>query len=345
MLTKPKTLAGANLSGIVLRARSGFYTVQTDDGLVECRLRGILKKERQGSDIAVIGDRVGLVRIDEASGVIESIEQRRSRFSRKQPGPRGTWREDVLVANLDQALVVFACADPMPHLRMLDRLLVVAEYNDVEAVIVVNKLDLCGPGAAEATFGGYRRIGYPVEYISARQGVGVEELRRRLEGRVSVVVGPSGVGKSTLLNAIQPGLRLDTGFVSDALHKGRHTTTTSELHPLEARGEASAVADGTRPGEASGRDDDAGGSAGEGARQARGYIADTPGLRELGLFRIPDSELASCFREMRPYLGSCGFNDCAHLNEPRCAVRAAVAEGAVPAERFESYRRLRTGEA
>lgn len=314
MLTPPETLVGAHLSGIVLRARSGFYTVQTDDGLVECRLRGILKKERQGSDIAVIGDRVGLVRIDEATGVIESIEQRRSRFSRKQPGPRGTWREDVLVANLDQVLVVFACANPMPHLRMLDRLLVVAEYNDVQAVVVVNKLDLCGPGAAEATFGDYRRIGYPVEYISARQGVGVEELRRRLEGRVSVVVGPSGVGKSTLLNAIQPGLRLDTGFVSDALHKGRHTTTTSELHPLEAHGEG-------------------------------GYIADTPGLRELGLFRIPDSELASCFREMRPYLGSCGFNDCAHLNEPRCAVRAAVAEGAVSAERFESYRRLRAGEA
>jgi ribosome biogenesis GTPase len=222
------------------------------------------------------------------------------------------------VANLDQVLIVFACAQPMPHLRMLDRFLLVADYNEVDALIVVNKVDLCGSSSAADTFGVYRDIGYRVEYVSARAGAGIQALRHQLAGRVSVVVGPSGVGKSTLLNAIQPGLRLDTGEVSQALHKGRHTTTEAQLHRLE--------------------------TVEQGTDERPGYLADTPGLRELGLFRIPESELAHCFREMRPFLGPCAFNDCAHLTEPRCAVRDAVAAGAVPPERYDSYRRLRAGE-
>jgi ribosome biogenesis GTPase len=138
--------------------------------------------------------------------------------------------------------------------------------------------------------------------------MGVEELGERLAGRTSVVTGPSGVGKSTLLNAVQPGLRLATGDVSEALHKGRHTTTSAELHPI------------TGPG--------------------NGYVADTPGLRELGLWQIPDQELAWCFPEFVEHLGSCAFNDCTHLHEPRCAIRDAVEAGEVPPERYDSYRRL-----
>ena len=297
------------LRGTVLRARSGFYTVRTDEGRdLECRLRGRVKQERGDSDLVVIGDRVALAPLPGGDAMIESVEPRSTRFSRRQPGPRGTWKEDMIVANLDQVLVVFACADPMPHLRMVDRFMVVAEHNEVEAVVVANKVDLVGLAPARAIFGGYESIGYRVLYVSAREGIGLEELDDRLIGRVSVVTGPSGVGKSTLLNAIQPGLRIETGVVSETLHKGRHTTTSAELHPLTAPG--------------------------------GGYVADTPGLRELGLWRIPDADLAWCFPEMRPHLGGCGFNDCRHLSEPRCAVRAAVAAGSVSEARYDSFRRL-----
>jgi ribosome biogenesis GTPase / thiamine phosphate phosphatase len=302
-------VASPPVSGTVLRARSGFYTVLSDQHmLVECRLRGRVKQERGDSDLVVIGDRVSIAMLDGGEAMIESVEPRRSRFSRRQPGPRGAWKEDMIVANLDQVLVVFACADPMPHLRMIDRFLVVAEHNEIPALVVANKVDLVGLPAARQTFGAYEAIGYPVHYLSAREGIGVERLADRLAGRTSVVTGPSGVGKSTLLNAIQPGLRIETGPVSGTLHKGRHTTTSAELHRLTGP-------DG-------------------------GFVADTPGLRELGLWQIPDSDLAWCFPEMRPHLGGCAFNDCRHLSEPRCAVLAAVAAGTVSAARHDSYRRL-----
>jgi ribosome biogenesis GTPase len=307
--TPVRPAPGAALPGIVLRARSGFYTVRLDDGtLLECRLRGRVKQERGNSDLVVIGDRVTVASLADGDAMIESVEPRRTRFSRRQPGPRGSWKEDMIVANLDQVLIVFACADPMPHLRMVDRFLVVAEHNQVEAVVVANKVDLVGLSAARSLFAGYEGIGYPVHYVSAREGIGLEELADRLVGRVSVVTGPSGVGKSTLLNAIQPGLRIETGAVSETVHKGRHTTTSAELHPLTAPG--------------------------------GGYVADTPGLRELGLWQVPPEELAWCFPEMREYLGQCAFNDCRHISEPRCAVLAAVAAGRISAARHDSYRRL-----
>lgn len=299
----------ATFNGIVLRAQSGFYAVLADDGsIVTCQLRGALKKERQATDLAVIGDGVQVAMLDDGTGMIERVDQRRSKFSRRQPGPRGTWKEDLLVANVDRVLVVFACADPMPHVRMLDRFLVVAEHNEVPATVVANKVDLVGLDAARETFDTYDRIGYPVHYVSAREGIGVEELADDLVGAVSVVTGPSGVGKSTLLNAIQPGLRIDTGDVSEVLHKGRHTTTAAELHRL------------SRPG--------------------GGFVADTPGLRELGLWQIPPNELAWCFPEFAPFLGACAFNDCRHVAEPRCAVLAGVASGAITPARHDSYRRL-----
>lgn len=308
-LPTPVRPAEGTLPGTVLRARSGFYTVRLDDGsLIECRLRGRVKQERGDSDLVVIGDRVAVASTGNGNAMIESIEPRRTRFSRRQPGPRGSWKEDMIVANLDQVLVVFACADPMPHLRMVDRFLVVAEHNEVEAVVVANKVDLVGLTAAREIFAGYETIGYPVYYVSAREGIGLESLADRLVGRVSVVTGPSGVGKSTLLNAIQPGLRIETGAVSETVHKGRHTTTSAVLHPLTAPG--------------------------------GGYVADTPGLRELGLWHVPPEELAWCFPEMREHLGSCGFNDCRHLSEPRCAVLAAVASGQISEARHDSYRRL-----
>ena len=301
-------------TGLVLRARSGFYTIATDDGdLVEARLRGRVKRERQASDLAVIGDRVTVERLPDGSGAIASIEPREHRFSRRQPGPRGSWREDVIVANPDLVAVVFSCDRPPPNPRLIDRFLVVAEYNEVPALLVANKVDLVGADVAREAFRPYERIGYDVVHASAKAGIGLEELRGRLAGRLSIVTGPSGVGKSTLLNALQPGLQLTTGEVSEAESgKGKHTTTHAELHAL------------TGP---------------EG-----GYVADTPGIRELGLWQIPASELAACFPEFRAHLGHCAFNDCSHLHEPRCGLRAAVAAGAVGEERYDSYRRLLTGD-
>jgi len=308
-LSAAEAAAPASLPGVILRARSGFYTVLADDGReIECRLRGRVKKDRQSTDLAVIGDRVAISLLDGANGMIEAVEPRTSRFSRRQPGPRGSWKEDMLVANVDQVVVVFACADPMPHLRMLDRFLVVAEHNEVRAVVVANKVDLVGMDVAHRTFGLYERIGYAVHFVSAREGIGVEALADRLAGRTSVVTGPSGVGKSTLLNAIQPGLHIETGDVSGAVHKGRHTTTTAELHRL--------------------------------ATASGGFVADTPGLRELGLWQIPPDELPWCFPEFVRHLGDCAFNDCRHLDEPRCAIRGAVEGDEVPPERYDSYRRL-----
>ncbi|MBA4169810.1 MAG: ribosome small subunit-dependent GTPase A [Chloroflexi bacterium] len=300
--------------GLVLRALAGFYTIATEEGdLIEARLRGKMKKERQASDLAVIGDRVVVERLPDGTGAIASVEPRERRFSRRQPGPRGSWREDVMVANADLVAIVFACDRPPPNPRLIDRFLVVTEYNEVPALIVANKVDLIGADAALELFGPYERIGYDVVYTAAKGGIGLEDLRERLAGKLSIVTGPSGVGKSTLLNALQPGLQLATGDVSEVESgKGKHTTTHAELHPL--------VGD------------------------AGGYVADTPGIRQLGLWQIPATELAWCFPEFREHLGACAFNDCSHLHEPRCGLRAAVETGVVSAQRYDSYRRLLTGD-
>jgi ribosome biogenesis GTPase len=218
-----------------------------------------------------------------------------------------------MVANPDLVAAVFACDRPPPNPRLVDRFLVVAEYNEVPVIIVANKVDLVGAEAAAAIFDPYRRIGYDVVYSAAKTGIGLEELREHLAGNLSIVTGPSGVGKSTLLNALQPGLQLATGEVSAAESgKGKHTTTHAELLPLEG--------------------------------PHGGYVADTPGIRELGLWEIPPTELAWCFPEFREHLGRCAFNDCTHLHEPRCGLQAAVAGGAVGEHRYDSYRRLLTGD-
>lgn len=211
------------------------------------------------------------------------------------------------MANVDQVVVVFAAAHPEPRLRMLDRFLVQSEMSGLPAVIVVNKSDLVDRSEIESRFSVYVRAGYPVLYTSVLTGEGLEGLRDRLCGRISVLTGPSGVGKSSLLNVLEPGFRLRTGEVSEAVRKGRHTTVMAELLPLSCGG----------------------------------YVADTPGLRELGLWGVSRDRLDECFPEFRPYLGDCRFGrGCSHTHEPDCAVRAAVESGEVSLDRYESYRTL-----
>lgn len=297
--------------GTVRKAAGGVYEVELETGeVVEAVLRGRLKLEERTGDRVVAGDRVEVARHGDGSATIEAVAPRKSELARRAPG-HGARRAKVIVANVDQVVIVFAAAHPEPRLRMLDRFLVLAEANRLEPVVVVNKVDLVGLEAARARFGLYERAGYTLLWTSVVEGLGLEALRERLCGRTSVLTGPSGVGKSSLLNAIEPGLRLRTGEVSEVVGKGRHTTVTAELIPLGCGG----------------------------------YVADTPGLREVGLWGVPAEELDLYFPEFEPYLGSCRFGgSCTHVHEPGCAVKEAVEAGEIPAERYESYRLLRTEE-
>ncbi len=298
-------------NGLVRFAIGGTYEVELHPGgasarVVEASIRGRLKREQRTGDAVVAGDRVVVDEHEDGSYTIEAVEARTSQLARRAPG-RGRHRgAKVMVANLDQMVAVFSVAEPEPSLRMLDRFLVLAEANQVDALVVANKIDR-GSAAERSIFGIYEQVGYLVLYTSAETGEGVAALEERLCGRISALAGPSGVGKSSLLNAIEPGLGLRTAAVSQAVkkgHKGRHTTVSSQLIPLECGG----------------------------------YVGDTPGLRELGLWAVEKADLDLCFPELGDYLGSCRFGgSCSHSHEPGCGVREAVEAGEVPRARYESY--------
>lgn len=294
--------------GWITKLLSGFYTVQTDQGVFICQLRGKLKRHRSAGDIIALGDHVRIMVLTDDSGAIEEIAPRERALIRTAPTARGVYRQ-VLLANPDQAVFVFACAQPEPHLRMLDRFLIVAEQQGIPSVIVANKIDLASPEVLKK-FEIYPALGYPVIYTSASTGEGVAELREQLTGKISALAGPSGVGKSSLLNAIQPELGLAVRDVSQATEKGRHTTVIRQLFPLNGGG----------------------------------YVADLPGMRMLALWDIQPEELDGYFPELRPLVQDCLYNDCTHQNEQGCAVIAAVNKGDVAQERYESYLRLRFGE-
>ena len=299
---------GTELSGVIMRGYGLYFDVSTPQGLLRCTLRGTLKRARRKTDPAAVGDRVRATlttpETDPPEGVVEEILPRTRSLSRLARGTQDI--EQVIVANPDQLVAVFAIHEPEPHPGLVDRFLLIAEARGLEAVICVNKVDLAQPGDVERFTEPYHVAGYPIVGTSAKRGIGLDELRTRLAGKVSAFAGPSGVGKSSLLNAIAPErLRLQerTGEISRATGKGRHTTTWTTLFQI-------------------GPDT---------------YVADTPGIRALQLWGVDFDHLDTLYPEFRAYRDSCYYADCRHLNEPSCAVRDALVAGAIHPNRYESY--------
>ncbi|OGG50450.1 MAG: ribosome small subunit-dependent GTPase A [Candidatus Handelsmanbacteria bacterium RIFCSPLOWO2_12_FULL_64_10] len=313
--------------GRVVQEHLGRYIVSAGDRLVGCAISSKLRKalEYPTADpsslrqrvIAVrripsvspvaLGDLVAFEDTGADKGMIYQVLNRRNRLSRRAAGRRPL--EHTLIANLDLAILVFSIRQPDLHfwLEMLDRFLAICEMEEIPPLICLNKIDLAEEAAWRSAASLYERIGYRTLPISAAHGTGVESVREAIREAVSVFLGPSGTGKTTLLNALQPGLGLQVGEVSRATGRGRHTTSHAELFPLE-----------------------------EG-----GMVGDTPGLRELNLYNVDADQLHWLFPEMRPLIGSCRFRNCIHAQEPDCAIKAAVESGQIDRLRYQSYLRIR----
>lgn len=295
-----------HITGLIIKAQSGFFWVETREGVVVCQLRGKLKQGRATGDIAAIGDHVQITILPDKSGVVENVEERKQALVRLDPRPQGEYQQ-ILLANADQAVFVFACANPDPKLKMLDRFLVITEKQKIPAVIVANKVDLVED--AKNIFGLYENIGYRVIYTSIKNEIGLSELKNQLQNKISALAGPSGVGKSSLLNAIQPELGLRVNAISNAMNKGKHTTVTREMFALNGGG----------------------------------YVADTPGWKSLALWDTEPEELEAYFPELRNLVSECQFNNCSHQHEPNCAILNALKENKIHQARYDSFIRLRSG--
>ena len=340
----------ATLTGIVLSGAHGIFEIHTDKGIIRCTLRGKLKKafaqaysaktlnsktrprpekflstssrrverieKRTATDqpppVRIsVGDYVKIRRLDEENGVIEEILPRQSELARKDAGSNARRAiQQTLLANLDQVVIVLAVTQPDPHFSFLDRYLAICESAELKALICMNKVDLTHDSYIENRIELYRHLGYTVLCTSKQTGEGIEELRSLLKNHTSLFTGPSGVGKSSLVNALEPGMALRTGLISDATGKGRHTTTGSQLYPLS-----------------------------EG-----GWLADSAGIRALAAWNIDPEDLAGCFVEFRPYKDKCEYSDCSHIDEEGCAIIQAVDDGLIDEQRYRSYVRMYNGE-
>lgn len=297
--------------GTVIQSRGKWYDIHTGDKVYPSRVRGKFRlQEEDVTNPIAVGDRV-TIRLNEEdeTGFIVEIHERTNKLSRRASGHR-RGQEHILVANIDGAWGVQAVRNPELNPGFIDRFLVTAELHNIPAGLVFNKIDLLDDEADRQStrfwIDLYTQLGYPVYRTSAKTGDGVEAFKERLTDQTSVLTGPSGVGKSTLLNQIEPGLDLRTGAVSEKSRTGRHITTHASLYPLS---------DG-------------------------GYLIDTPGVQEFGIYDLEPEALGWYFVEMKPYIPDCHFPSCTHDHEPKCAVKAAVEEGEITEERYESYLKI-----
>lgn len=274
------------MEGIIIKGIGGFYYIKTDEGIIECKARG---KFRYNSLKPMVGDRV-TIKVENGKGVIEDIHERSSELIRPT------------VANVTQAFVVFAIKNPDINLDLLNRFLTLCEYNDIHAVVCLNKEDLCTEEEKENLKVLINDIGYEVLFINAKEGKGFDALKERLEHNITVLCGPSGAGKSTLLNSFIDREHMETGSVSEKIGRGKHTTRHSELIDVD-----------------------------------NGYLVDTPGFTTLDVTFIDRDSLKYCFPEFNDYNNLCKFNGCNHYKEPKCAVKEAVEEGKINKLRYEFY--------
>ncbi|VTR83227.1 ribosome-associated GTPase [Clostridium perfringens] len=274
------------MEGIIIKGIGGFYYIKTDEGIIECKARG---KFRYNSLKPMVGDRV-TIKVENGKGVIEDIHERSSELIRPT------------VANVTQAFVVFAIKNPDINLDLLNRFLTLCEYNDIHAVVCLNKEDLCTDEEKENLKELINDIGYEVLFINAKEGKGFDALKERLEHNITVLCGPSGAGKSTLLNSFIDREHMETGSVSEKIGRGKHTTRHSELIDVD-----------------------------------NGYLVDTPGFTTLDVTFIDRDSLKYCFPEFNDYNNLCKFNGCNHYKEPKCAVKEVVEEGKINKLRYEFY--------
>ena len=292
--------------GVVIRSTGSWYDVQLGDRIVPSKIRGKFRLNEQSvTNPVVVGDYVAIRLNEDNTGLITEVFPRKNKLSRRAAG-RKVGFEHVIVANVDAALVMQSAKLPKPNSGFIDRFLVMAEYFELEAAILINKIDLIDEDDVEPIedlVTRYQDIDYPVMQLSATSGLGIDALLNFMEGKINVITGPSGVGKSTLLNYLSPSLNLPTQSVSTKTRKGRHTTTNVSLHEI-------------------GPDT---------------FVVDTPGIREYGLIEIEPEDLADYFLEFRPYFDECYFPNCTHDHEPQCAVRHAVEMGELHPMRYRNY--------
>ena len=325
-LTRKRTVVGAEVSadeaglsiapeidravsrrGRVLCVQGLESRVETEAGAIyRCVTRGLLKTlQTDQRHVLATGDIVWFRPEGDQHGVIQRIEPRHGVLSRTSRG-----RQHVLVANVDQVVIVASAAEPHLKPNLVDRLIVTAEKNGIRPIICINKIDLIDPADLQPLIGVLSQLGYDVFPASVKTGLAIDRLRRAMLGKASVVTGQSGVGKSSLLNCIDPALELRVQQVSAETQKGRHTTSTARLLPLKPSG----------------------------------YVVDTPGIRQFQLWDVVPQEVAGFYREFRPYVSKCRFPDCTHTHEIDCTVKGAVADGRIDPRRYESYVQLQCGE-
>jgi len=297
----------AMLRGRVLAVQGLLSTVEAPDGAsYQCATRRLLKTlSTDQRHVVAAGDFVLFRPAADYSGVIERVEPRKSVLSRATRG-----RQQILVTNVDQLLIIASAAEPYLKPHLIDRFLISAHKTGLRPLICINKIDLVDPASLAPLVGVYSQMGYRVLLLSVVTGLGIDRLRRAMAGRASVVAGQSGVGKSSLVNAIDPNLQLRVSTVSTETQKGRHTTTTARLWPLACGG----------------------------------YVVDTPGIRQFQLWDVIPTEVGGYFRDIRPYINHCKFPNCTHTHETDCAVKDAVADGRLDLRRYESYCQLFAGE-